>query len=143
MLVRIERYILHRRYLRSLRFLFWTQDTRRHGRHALSFHQYGPWLASPFCGVDRGVLLWGSVCHHVKRGGQPASSHLRSEEVQLRGRIVERPPDPDLQIMDPISHKYTGQPFPMRNPAGRGALVIGVEKVRYTKLPFAHTPPTQ
>jgi hypothetical protein len=22
------------------------------------------------------VLLWGSVCHHVKRGGQPASCHL-------------------------------------------------------------------
>jgi hypothetical protein len=21
----------------------------------------------PFCGVDRGVLVWGSVCHHVKR----------------------------------------------------------------------------
>ena len=26
----------------------------------------------------RGVLLWGSLCHHVKRGGQPASSHLCS-----------------------------------------------------------------
>jgi len=21
----------------------------------------------PSCGVDRGVLLWGSICHHVKR----------------------------------------------------------------------------
>jgi|SRR5215831_2057977 len=21
----------------------------------------------PFCGGDRGVLLWGSICHHVKR----------------------------------------------------------------------------
>ena len=21
----------------------------------------------PFCGVDRAVLLWGSICHHVKR----------------------------------------------------------------------------
>jgi len=21
----------------------------------------------PFFGVDRGVLLWGSLCHHVKR----------------------------------------------------------------------------
>src|SRR5713226_531185 len=29
--------------------------------------QYGPWLASSLCGVDRGVLLWGSVCYHVKR----------------------------------------------------------------------------
>jgi hypothetical protein len=29
--------------------------------------QDGPWLASPLCGVDRGVPLWGSLCHHVKR----------------------------------------------------------------------------
>ncbi|MGA2856001.1 MAG: PPOX class F420-dependent oxidoreductase [Candidatus Sulfotelmatobacter sp.] len=63
------------------------------------------------------------------------------EEVQIRGRVVERRPDPDLKIMDPISHKYTGKPFPFRNPEGRVALVIEVEKVRYTKLPFEHTPP--
>lgn len=63
------------------------------------------------------------------------------EEVQLRGRVVERRPDPDLKIMDPVSHKYTGKPFPMRNPEGRVALVIEVDKVRYTKLPFSHTPP--
>jgi len=69
--------------------------------------------------------------------------HNPYEEVQLRGRVVERRPDPNLEVMDPISHKYTGQPFPMRSPAGRVALVIEIEKVRYTKLPFAHTPPRQ
>jgi len=63
------------------------------------------------------------------------------EEVQIRGRVVERRPDPDLKIMDPISHKYTGKPFPMRKPEGRVALIIEVEKARYTKLPFEHTPP--
>ena len=63
------------------------------------------------------------------------------EEVQIRGRVVERRPDPDLKTLDPISHKYTGKPFAMRGPEGRVALVIEVEKVRYTKLPFAHTPP--
>jgi PPOX class probable F420-dependent enzyme len=63
------------------------------------------------------------------------------EEVQIRGRVAERRPDPDLKMMDPISHKYTGKPFPMRNPEGRVALIIEVEKARYTKLPFAHTPP--
>src|SRR5688572_4499146 len=63
------------------------------------------------------------------------------EEAQLRGRVVERRPDPDLEIMDPVSHKYTGKPFPMRSSEGRVALVIEVDKVRYTKLPFAHTPP--
>jgi hypothetical protein len=54
---------------------------------------------------------------------------------------VERRPDPDLAIMDPVSRKYTGQPFPFRTPEGRVALVIEVEKARYAKLPFEHTPP--
>lgn len=63
------------------------------------------------------------------------------EEVQIRGRVVERRLDPDLKIMDPISHKYTGKPFPFRNPEGRVALIIEVAKARYTKLPFQHTPP--
>jgi len=63
------------------------------------------------------------------------------EEVQIRGRVVERRPDPELKIMDAISHKYIGKPFPMRSPEGRVALIIEVEKARYTKLPFEHTPP--
>ena len=61
-------------------------------------------------------------------------------EAQLRGRVVERRPDPELKVMDPISHKYTGKPFPMRGPEGRVALFIEVEKARYMKLPFEHTP---
>ena len=63
------------------------------------------------------------------------------EEVQIRGRVIERRPDSNFRIMDVISHKYTGKPFLFRNPEGRVALVIEVEKVRYTKLPFEHTPP--
>jgi hypothetical protein len=62
------------------------------------------------------------------------------QEAQIRGRVVERRPDPDLKIMDPISNKYTGKPFPFRSPEGRLALLIEVEKARYTKLPFQHTP---
>jgi PPOX class probable F420-dependent enzyme len=62
-------------------------------------------------------------------------------EAQLQGRIVERRPDSDLKIMDPISRKYTSKPFPMRSPEGRVALVMEVEKARYTKLPFKHEPP--
>jgi PPOX class probable F420-dependent enzyme len=62
-------------------------------------------------------------------------------EAQLRGRVVERRPDPSLAVMDPISRKYTGKPFPFRAPEGRVALVIEVEKARYAKLPFEHTPP--
>ncbi len=63
------------------------------------------------------------------------------EEVQIRGRVIERRPDSDFKIMDAVSHNYTGKPFPFRNPEGRVALIIEVEKVRYTKLPFEHTPP--
>jgi hypothetical protein len=62
-------------------------------------------------------------------------------EAQLRGRVVERRPDPDLTVMDPISHKYTGKSFPFRNPEGRVALVIEIERARYAKLPFENTPP--
>jgi PPOX class probable F420-dependent enzyme len=61
-------------------------------------------------------------------------------EAQLRGRVVTRRPDGDFKGMDPISHKYTGQPFPFRNPEGRVVLVIEVDRARYTKLPFAHNP---
>jgi len=67
--------------------------------------------------------------------------HDPYSEAQIRGRVVERRPDPDLKIMDPISHKYTGKPFPFRSPEGRVALLIEVEKARYTRLPFEHTPP--
>jgi PPOX class probable F420-dependent enzyme len=62
------------------------------------------------------------------------------EELQIRGRVVERRPEPQLKTLDGYSHKYTGKPFPFRNP-GQIALVIEVEKARYEKLPFQHTPP--
>jgi PPOX class probable F420-dependent enzyme len=62
-------------------------------------------------------------------------------EAQIRGRVVERRPDPDLEVMDPISYKYTGKPFPFRAPEGRVALIVEVDKARYAKLPFQHTPP--
>jgi PPOX class probable F420-dependent enzyme len=62
------------------------------------------------------------------------------EEAQLRGRVVERRPDPQLTVMDPISIKYTGKPFPFRDPNGRVALYIELDKARYARLPFEHTP---
>jgi len=55
--------------------------------------------------------------------------------------LVERRPDGDFKYMDAISLKYAGKPFPFRSPEGRVALVIEIEKARYTKLPFEHTPP--
>ena len=64
------------------------------------------------------------------------------EELQIRGRVVERRPDSDLKIMDEISHKYIGKPFPVRGPKGPDtALIIAVDQERFLKLPFQHTPP--
>lgn len=66
--------------------------------------------------------------------------HDPYEEVQIRGRVVEFRVDSKFEVMDEISRKYTGKDFPWRDPAGRVALIIEVEKARYTKLPFEHTP---
>ena len=46
-----------------------------------------------------------------------------------------------MKTLDPISNKYTGKPFPMRSPEGRVALIMEVDKARYTKIPFKHEPP--
>jgi hypothetical protein len=54
--------------------------------------------------------------------------------------VVERRADGTASTIDPISLKYTGKPFLFRRLEGRVALVIEVEKARYTKLPFEHTP---
>ncbi len=67
--------------------------------------------------------------------------HDPYEEVQIRGRVIEFRDDAKHQVMDVISHKYIGAPFPMPGGPGRIAIVIEVEKARYTKLPFRHTPP--
>ena len=62
------------------------------------------------------------------------------EEEQLRGRVVEQRPDPTLKTKDETSKKYTGAPFPWRDPATSVTLVVEVDRVKYAKLPFRHTP---
>jgi PPOX class probable F420-dependent enzyme len=62
------------------------------------------------------------------------------EEAQIRGRVVEQRPDPELRTKDAVSKKYTGAPFPWRDPATSVTLVIEVDHVKYAKLPFRHTP---
>jgi PPOX class probable F420-dependent enzyme len=63
------------------------------------------------------------------------------KEAQVRGRVVERRADPDLNVIDRISRKYTKKPFPFRDkPAERVVLVIAAERARYVELPFVHAP---
>lgn len=62
-------------------------------------------------------------------------------EAQIRGKVIERRSDDSLEIMDDIAYKYTGKPFPWRAREGRIVLVVRADRVRYSELPFEHTPP--
>jgi PPOX class probable F420-dependent enzyme len=56
-----------------------------------------------------------------------------------QGRVVEVRDDADCRYMDPISHKYTGQPFPVRGP-GRVCFVIDIALAGGRTLGFTHAP---
>jgi PPOX class probable F420-dependent enzyme len=63
------------------------------------------------------------------------------QEAQMRGRVIERRSDRDLNVIDRLARKYTGKPFPFRDkPEERLVLVIAVERARYLSLPFVHAP---
>jgi PPOX class probable F420-dependent enzyme len=63
------------------------------------------------------------------------------KEGQVRGRVIELRSDRDFAVIDRLSRKYTGKPFPFRdNAAERVVLVIAVDRARYTALPFVHAP---
>jgi PPOX class probable F420-dependent enzyme len=58
--------------------------------------------------------------------------------AQVRGRVVETVEgDAALEIMDRMSVRYTGSPFPHRQGI---ALLIEPERVQSMKLAFEHTP---
>jgi PPOX class probable F420-dependent enzyme len=58
--------------------------------------------------------------------------------AQVRGRVVERlDGEPALVVIDRLSEKYTGHPFPMRSGV---VYLVEPEKVQAMNLPFEHTP---
>jgi PPOX class probable F420-dependent enzyme len=57
----------------------------------------------------------------------------------VQGRVIEVRDDAESSFMDAISHKYTGQPFPMRGP-GRVCFVIEATHAGQVTLPFVHSP---
>jgi PPOX class probable F420-dependent enzyme len=59
--------------------------------------------------------------------------------AELRGRVVERRPDPDLRAKDAMSQKYIGRPFPWRYTSGV-VLVVEVDRARCQKIPLEHAP---
>lgn len=61
------------------------------------------------------------------------------EMAAVQGRVVEVRDDRDSMFMDAISHKYTGDPFPVR---GEGRVCFVIEPVRAggATLGFEHSP---
>ncbi len=62
-------------------------------------------------------------------------------EVQMRGLVVERRPDPELKHYDAMALKYVGKPWPYRDAKSPIVLIIQVTKALFSKQPFEHTPP--
>lgn len=69
--------------------------------------------------------------------------HDPYKEAQLRGRVVERRPDPQLKYYGLFSQKYVGKPWPYRDEKSPIVLVIEIVKAKYSKQPFEHTPPSR
>jgi PPOX class probable F420-dependent enzyme len=62
------------------------------------------------------------------------------ETARVRGRVADtRTGDAALEVMDRISTRYTGEPFPMRGPNGV-LFLIELERASRTVLPFSHEP---
>ena len=79
---------------------------------------------------------------NVERDARVAISLVDGENpyrtARVRGRVTGTVDgDEALEIIDRLSVKYTGEPFPMRS--GR-VYLIEPERAGLTELPFRHTP---
>jgi len=54
-------------------------------------------------------------------------------EAQMRGRVIERRPDPQLRYYDLMSQKHIGRPWPYREEESPVVLVIEIAKAKYSK----------
>lgn len=61
-------------------------------------------------------------------------------EAQMRGRVIERRPDPQLTYYDLMSQKYISKPWPYREEKSPIVLVIEIAKAKFDKQPFRHNP---
>jgi PPOX class probable F420-dependent enzyme len=60
------------------------------------------------------------------------------DQLQVRGRVVEVRPDDDLAVLDRLSEKYLGGPFPRRRWSQRVVLVIAPDLARTSHSPLTH-----
>lgn len=65
------------------------------------------------------------------------------EQALIRGRVVEMRDDSDLKVIDAMSDRYLGKPFPRRKWPSRAVYVIEPSLARYYKSPLEHAPKIQ
>ncbi len=111
-------------------------------------------------GAPHSVAMWGGVDGDrvIIFTGSPATQKARNlaadgrvaisvtdyrnpyRTAQLRGRVAEtRHGAEALAVMDELSQKYTGAPFPWRTEEGT-LYLIDVDWSRFSELPFTHAP---
>ena len=106
-----------------------------------------PHSVTVWVGVEDGRVVWftqptSQKARNVARDARVAVSitdHDRPYRTgRVRGRVVAtREGDEALEVIDRLSRKYTGEPFPMRS-----GIVYEVEpeRVSFMELPFEHSP---
>jgi PPOX class probable F420-dependent enzyme len=60
------------------------------------------------------------------------------DQVLVRGRVVEVRADDDMAVLDALSLKYLGVPFPRRRWSKRVVLVIAPDVARHYRSPLHH-----
>ena len=60
------------------------------------------------------------------------------EQLLVRGRVDEVRADDDLAVLDALSQKYLGEPFPRRTWSARVVLVIEPDVARHYVSPLRH-----
>jgi PPOX class probable F420-dependent enzyme len=83
--------------------------------------------------------------HNLARDARIAISITDHERpyrtARVRGRVAETlEGEAALEVIDRLSHRYTGQPFPMRSGV---VFLVEPERVGFMELPFADRPEGQ
>jgi PPOX class probable F420-dependent enzyme len=100
-----------------------------------------------WAGVEDGEIVFFTQAQSRKAQHLAADPRLALSLVDLdnpyrsarvRGRVARTiEGEAALEIIDRLSHKYTGQPFPLRSGV---VYVIETERASFAELPFRHEP---
>ena len=106
-----------------------------------------PHTVAVWVGVEDGRVVFftqptSQKARNIRRDPRVAISIVDHENPyrtgRVRGRLVAtREGDEALEVIDRLSYKYTGQPFPMRSGI---VYEIDPERVSFMELPFEHSP---